>query len=264
LVDAVPDPEIGGILAQLLQDVESDWSLITAADLVLLPRTMSKVKLEVDQREQYAAAVYIQLQRLGQATSAEVAAASKQGSGPVDLLYALCWLVMESRPGDAGDTTLNGLAAVVHSGDSSSSEEASAAAADHGAKLREMFELTAAVTRPILPSLSGPQVVDLAHMCVMGAMLDQDCQCELLKRLTKPQAMQGLSPGQQLALLCVVERLQALVMQEGKQEAAELCVAQLLKVSAGGGAEGVQEGRLEAAELAVLQMRMVRLKGAEA
>jgi hypothetical protein len=221
--DAIPDPDLGGVLVQLQQDMEADWghASMTAAELVQLPQLMSKFKLEVERPEQYAAAVYGQLQEMDAAPQAAVTAASHKGRGPMELLFMLCWLLMEGRSGRPGDSTLQGLdqvTAAAHGNDSSSSTSTAGdvqpdptdvditpAAAQ---QLCDLIALAKGVTLPILSSLSGPQVLDLAHVLLMAkAASSQEVAliwAMLVDRLSKPQELAGLTPSQHLALLALL------------------------------------------------------------
>jgi hypothetical protein len=248
--DVFPDASLGGIFAQLLQDAEADWGheTVTASELVQLPKLAMKLGFEVPEPELYTAAVYARLQQLAASPAGEVLAASRRGCGPVELLAAVCWLVMETRPGTPGDTTLDGLHALVNAdssssssdgdGDSSSSStavgetpaEAEVAAAAASSKFREMFTATSAAIRPHLASLSGPQLVELAHAFVMGGMVQEEAWGQVWDRLAKPQELVGLNPGQQLALLCVISRLHTLAKLEGQEGLGEEIVGLMLKV----------------------------------
>jgi hypothetical protein len=233
--DTIPDPDLGGVLVQLQQDMEADWghASMTSAELVQLPQLMSKFKLEVQRPEQYAAAVYGQLQGMDAAPQAAVTAASRKGRGPVELLYVLCWLLMEDRPGRAGDTTLQGLdevtAAAQGTDSSSSSTDSSSSSTDSSSsstgdvqpasadvditpaaaqQLCELIALAKGVTLPIMSTLSGPQVLDLAHVLLM-ANAASSAEVALIwgmlvDRLSKPQELARLTPAQHLALLALL------------------------------------------------------------
>ena len=247
--DVFPDASLGGIFAQLLQDAEADWGheTVTTSELVQLPKLAMKLGFEVPEPELYTAAVYARLQQLAAGPTGEVLAVSRRGCGPVELLAAVCWLVMETRPGTPGDTTLDGLHALVNADSSSSTDgdsdssssstaagetpaEAEAAAAAASSKFREMFTATSTAIRPHLASLSGPQLVELAHAFVMGGMVQEEAWGQVWDRLAKPQELAGLNPGQQLALLCVISRLHTLAKMEGQEGLGEEIVGKMLKV----------------------------------
>lgn len=251
--DVIPEPGLGGVLVQLQQDIEADWEhhSITPSQLAQLPQRMMKFKLEPQKPDAYVTAVAAQLKAMSVQPSASVAAAAKRCCGPVELLYAVCWLLMENEPGQAGDTTLSGLDKFVKVRDSTasssddsgdSSDNASSSAAESSATispkdaqiLRDMFAAAAAAARPILSSLSGPQLVDLVHVFYMADLpevLGSQIWKEVFGRLASPQDLAGLKPSQELALLCVMLRVQRMAL-AGQQEQLAGATVMIVSVSA--------------------------------
>jgi hypothetical protein len=212
-VTAKPDPQLGGALLQLLGDAAADWPGVAAPELAALPRAARGVKLPVPAAGVYAAAVQQRLQAMAAWTASELAAAGQAGGGPVPLLHAVCWLAMEDRPGEAGDTSFSGLDEALVADDAGS-------AAQHGDSDGDgLLVLPAAMFTAVAGMMSASavdalpvgQVADLAHTLTAAyrfSELQQPAQAAIWRRLGQPAALFGLTPAQHLALLGVAAQQQ--------------------------------------------------------
>jgi hypothetical protein len=249
-VEGVPGFGFGGVLVQLLQDAEAGWSAVATAELARLPGLARAVKLPLASSAAYLAAVQ---QQVGAAGPDDVVRASQQGRGPVELLSAACWLVMDYQPGEAGDTTLNGLAQHISSSSSDEGRRSSSSSADE-APLQvplALFAAAAAALQPgVVERLSSSQAVDLVHAFVAAGLWQQllsaDAQRAVWQVLLRPDALSGLAPPQHVALLLVAQQQRA---SEAEAEAAELpenstVSWQLLRVSCVSHALHLCTGRL--------------------
>jgi hypothetical protein len=61
-------------------------------------------------------------------------------------------------------------------------------------------------------------------------MVQEEAWGQVWDRLAKPQELEGLNPGQQLALLCVISRLHTLAKMERQEGLGEEIVGKMLKV----------------------------------
>lgn len=210
---AVLPPGLQNVLVQLLAGAQADLARVSAAELVRLPGLAAAVELQLD-APLFVEAVQQRLNALRAASSssaaADVLAASQQGAGPVELLSAACWLLVDHLAPDQareqGCMSLNGLQQRV----------------DASGVPRGVFEAAAAVVTPsLVERLSSSQVCDLVHAFVAAGLfhlLSSATQAALWQQLRKQHALSGLTPAQHGALLMVASVQHMAEAARAKQE----------------------------------------------
>lgn len=206
---SMPNPELGGCLQQLLQDAELDWGSVAAADLAAAPRQAAAIGLELCEPFDFLGAVYQQLQQLAHAvgpTPSVITDTSSYGHGPVQLLEAAVFVVMNTQRAELGNTTWQGLHQYVLRDDSDGSDST----LPEGTPVlrHEMFSMVTQAVDPTINSLSVSVTADLVHMFMLSGEGSMACTWvnPAMARLWQPKSLAQLSPKQLQALVVCVEQ----------------------------------------------------------
>lgn len=209
---ARPDAQLGGCLTQLLADVEAGWQQVGSAELAAMPRMVANIHLALMQPEDFINAVLKRQQGLAQLSKvlpSAVQEAAAAGAGPVQLLHAAVFQVMNKQVAEPGNSTWEGLRDFVSTDGSSSSSGQAGAGHDGGAGAGQLmipaalFQATNEAVARIAGSLTAGEMCDLLHCFWMADQGSASCSWvqDATQKLMHVKEAAKLSPNQQQALL---------------------------------------------------------------